>query len=503
MQNIKSVLTTSIIIVSLIIPLIGICLLYDPNIKFEITNYIISITIFTIYQSFLSALISLIIGSIFAYYLKKNSEIGIIKLIVNLLSILFVMPTIIIVLGMLTFFNSFTNIYGPFGIVFCHVILNLPLATRIIYQSLNDISGNEYILAEQMGLKKFETFLATEWQIIKKNAPSLFALIFFICFVSFTPVLILGGSPKYSTIEVSIYQSVVFLNNYNTAFYLLIIQLLICSIIFFLTFKNFKSENFFLDDRKIYTKNKVSFKNKLTDYSVIIFFSLTLFISPIAIFFKGINIKFFDVFSSDYFLSSLLDTLLICVGSGILSLLFTLNILQILDRSKKSYEYLLYIFLVLSPGIVSVGYYVVINNYLHLNVPSILIVIIINSLFSLPFTYNYLSPSYFRVSREHNDISGSLNIYGWKKTLLVDWPRLKVPIINAFCISSVLSASDLVIISFFGTNDLSTLTQTIYRLMGSYRMDEAYALTMILFLFCFFYFSFFRILFVRKNGTLT
>ena len=503
MQNIKSVLTTSIIIVSLIIPLIGICLLYDPNIKFEITNYIISITIFTIYQSFLSALISLIIGSIFAYYLKKNSEIGIIKLIVNLLSILFVMPTIIIVLGMLTFFNSFTNIYGPFGIVFCHVILNLPLATRIIYQSLNDISGNEYILAEQMGLKKFETFLATEWQIIKKNAPSLFALIFFICFVSFTPVLILGGSPKYSTIEVSIYQSVVFLNNYNTAFYLLILQLLICSILFFLTFKNFKSENFFLDDRKIHIKNEIPFRNKLTDYSVIIFISLTLFISPIAIFFRGINLKFFEVFSSNYFLSSLSDTFLICFGSGILSLLFTLNILQILDKSKKSYEYLLYIFLVLSPGIVSVGYYVVINNFLHLSVPSILIVIIINSLFSLPFTYNYLSPSYFRVSREHNDISVSLNIYGWKKTFLLDWPRLKVPIINAFCISSVLSASDLVIISFFGTNDLSTLTQTIYRLMGSYRMDEAYALTMILFLFCFFYFSFFRILFVRKNGTLT
>ena len=501
MQNIKSVLTTSIIIVSLIIPLIGIYLLYDPNIKFEITNYIISITIFTIYQSFLSALISLIIGSIFAYYLKKNSEIGIIKLIVNLLSILFVMPTIIIVLGMLTFFNSFTYISGPFGIVFCHVILNLPLATRIIYQSLNDISGNEYILAEQMGLKKFETFLATEWQIIKKNAPSLFALIFFICFVSFTPVLILGGSPKYSTIEVSIYQSVVFLNNYNTAFYLLILQLLICSILFFLTFKNFKSENFFLDDRKIHIKNVIPFRNKLMDYSVIILISLTLFISPIAIFFRGINLKFFEVFSSNYFLSSLSDTFLICFGTGILSLLFTLNILQILDKSKKSYEYLLYIFLVLSPGIVSVGYYVVINNFLHLSVPSILIVIIINSLFSLPFTYNYLSPSYFRVSREHNDISGSLNIYGWKKTLLVDWPRLKVPIINAFCISSVLSASDLVIISFFGTNDLSTLTQTIYRLMGSYRMEEAYALTMILFLFCFFYFSFFRILFVRKNGT--
>ena len=135
---------------------------------------------------------------------------------------------------------------GLLALFFCHVILNLPLATRIIYQSLNDISGNEYILAKQMGLKKFETFLATEWPIIKKNTPSLFALIFFICFVSFTPVLILGGSPKYSTIEVSIYQSVVFLNNYNTAFYLLILQLLICSIIFFLHLKILKVKIFFL-----------------------------------------------------------------------------------------------------------------------------------------------------------------------------------------------------------------------------------------------------------------
>ena len=501
MQNIKSFSIISIIIVSLIIPIVGICLLYNPNIKFEITSYVISITIFTIYQSFLSALISLITGSIFAYYLKKNSEIGIIKLIVNILSILFVMPTIIIVLGMLNFYNSFIDIYGPYGIIFCHVILNLPLATRIIYQSLNDISGNEYILAKQMGLKKFETFLATEWQIIKKNAPSLFALIFFICFVSFTPVLILGGSPKYSTIEVSIYQSVVFLNNYNSAFYLLILQILICSIIFFLTFRNFKSKNFFLDDRNIYIKNRISFRNKLTDYSIIILISLILFISPITIFFRGINFKLIEVIGSDYFLSSLSDTFLICVGSGILSLFLTINILQILDKSKKSYEYLLYIFLVLSPGIVSVGYYVVLNNFLNLNLPNILIVITVNALFSLPFTYNYLSPSYFRVSEEHSDISGSLNIYGWKKTFLVDWPRLKVPIINAFCISSVLSASDLVIISFFGTNDLSTLTQTIYRLMGSYRMDEAYAMTMILFLFCIFYFSFFRILFLRKYGT--
>jgi thiamine transport system permease protein len=67
-------------------------------------------------------------------------------------------------------------------------------------------------------------------------------------------------------------------------------------------------------------------------------------------------------------------------------------------------------------------------------------------------------------------------------------PRLKKSLITAFCVSSILSASDLVIISFFGTNDLSTLTQTIYRLMGSYRINEAYSVSLILLIFCFIYF---------------
>ena len=52
----------------------------------------------------------------------------------------------------------------------------------------------------------------------------------------------------------------------------------------------------------------------------------------------------------------------------------------------------------------------------------------------------------------------------------------------------ILSSSDLVIISFFGTNDLSTLTQTIYRLLGSYRIEEARALSLLFLAYCLLYF---------------
>ena len=112
-----------------------------------------------------------------------------------------------------------------------------------------------------------------------------------------------------------------------------------------------------------------------------------------------------------------------------------------------------------------------------------------------------MSPSFFRISREHHDISESINIYGLKRLFFIDWPRLKEPIITAFCVSSILSASDLIIISFFGTNDLSTVTQTIYRLMGSYRMDEAYAVSFLFLIYCFMYFMLSYNLVFRKWNT--
>ena len=68
----------------------------------------------------------------------------------------------------------------------------------------------------------------------------------------------------------------------------------------------------------------------------------------------------------------------------------------------------------------------------------------------------------YETSIKYQDISNSLNIYGLSRFITIEWPRLKNSLITAFCVSSILSASDLVVISFFGTNSLSTLTQTIY-----------------------------------------
>ena len=197
-----------IVLIVLCIPLISFFYLYDLDSSFEFSNYITSITFFSFYQSILSALLSIIIGVVFAYLLFKHNYIYGLKTVINSLSILFVLPSIITIFGILTFYGNFFQIYGLFGILIGHVILNIPLVARVIFQTLNDISPNERMLADQMSLNSWGSFLAIEWPVIKKNIPSLFVLISFICFVSFTPVLILGGGPKYSTLEVAIYHAV-------------------------------------------------------------------------------------------------------------------------------------------------------------------------------------------------------------------------------------------------------------------------------------------------------
>jgi len=501
LKNYSYWLSPFIVFFALSIPMLSVFYLYDLDKEFTFSGYIFSITFFSLYQSLLSALLSIVIGATFAYLLIKHNYIYGIKFIINSLSILFVLPTIITIFGILSLYGNFFQIYGLFGIILGHVILNIPLVARVIFQSLKDISPNERMLADQMNLNSWGSFLAIEWPVIKKNIPSLFVLVSFICFVSFTPVLILGGSPKYSTLEVAIYHAVMFADDFNVAFNLLIVQIIICGSIYFIFFRNFKSKNFIIDDQRNYKSLTALSSKYVIEYLVLILISIVVF-SPITfILIKGISMTLLDVLNSFYFWSALSTTFIIGFFSGTLSIILTYGNLVFLNKSKNSSEFWFYILIIFSPGILAVGYYIFFNEIIDYSIPNILIIIIINSIITLPFTYNYLSPSFFRVSKEHHDISESINIYGTRRFFFIDWPRLREPLITAFCVSSILSASDLVIISFFGTNDLSTLTQTIYRLMGSYRMDEAYAVSLLLLIYCFIYFMISYKLILRKWNT--
>ena len=99
------------------------------------------------------------------------------------------------------------DVYGLPGILIAHVFFNLPLAARLILSALDRVPAESWKLAGQLALPPLATFRLVEWPAIRPSLPGAASLIFMLCVTSFTLVLVLGGGPGATTLEVAIYQA--------------------------------------------------------------------------------------------------------------------------------------------------------------------------------------------------------------------------------------------------------------------------------------------------------
>ena len=96
--------------------------------------------------------------------------------------------------------------YGLQGILLAHLFFNLPLATRLLLQALENIPVEQRQLAAQLGMNGWQQFRFVEWPALRRQILPSGALIFMLCFASFATVLSLGGGPQATTIELAIYR---------------------------------------------------------------------------------------------------------------------------------------------------------------------------------------------------------------------------------------------------------------------------------------------------------
>ena len=106
--------------VILILPLIGILSKINFDINYTLdflkNSYLRRIIFFTLYQAFLSALISCILAIPFALALNRHKNIKLVKFIISLCGFTFVIPSILIVYAVIKIFgiNGFLNSYFNF-----------------------------------------------------------------------------------------------------------------------------------------------------------------------------------------------------------------------------------------------------------------------------------------------------------------------------------------------------------------------------------------------------
>ena len=138
-------------------------------------------------------------------------------------------------------------------------MLNFPFVARAIFQSLSDVSNNEWSLAKHNGISGFALFKTIEWPAIKRTVPSVLIIVFILCFMSFAPVIIFGGGPNYSTLEVSIYQALLYEYDFNKAVNLALIQIIICIFFIYFFLQLNKVRFFSLSDNKLSSLISYSF----------------------------------------------------------------------------------------------------------------------------------------------------------------------------------------------------------------------------------------------------
>ena len=188
-------------------------------------GYMLRIARFTLWQAALSTLLSIVPAILVARAFSRHPAFLGRGLLLRLFAVPLGLPAIVAALGMLALYGRagfaadladalgggrWPDIYGLSGILVAHVFFNLPLATRLVLESLEAVPADQWRLASQLGMGARASFRLVEWPAIRSALPGVAALVFMLCVTSFTLVLTLGGGPAATTLEVAIYQSLRF-----------------------------------------------------------------------------------------------------------------------------------------------------------------------------------------------------------------------------------------------------------------------------------------------------
>ncbi len=480
--------------------------LFDASIKKEILNpltpRILSLLKFTLFQAFLSALLSVTIGVLVSWSLHHQKNLKGRDLIIALFSSSLVLPTLVVVMGLITIFgrNGWINrafeylfgfgfggfIYGLAGILIAHIYLNASYSIRVFLHKFDSIPKERYKLSKSLGLTTFQKFILIELPSVKESLLPVSSTIFLLCFTSFAIVLTLGGNPSYNTLEVAIYEAVRLDFDIATALRLALVQLVISLflVIFSSLLKQSESNINTQKQRIILNEGgKVSLFQKGTIFLFFLFFTLPLLATVI----DGFNADFLHVIKNETFLKSLKTSIYVASLSALFTLLFALFLsyakrdLSLRLKSFKISKILSFIisfvstlYLAIPSLILALAIFLIARNSgLSLHMWAIFALICANILLALPFSIHTLYPMIRKISSRYDKLSFSLGLSPLQRWFFIDYHFLKESIGYVLSLAFCFSLGDLGVISLFGNEDFTTLPWYLYGLMGSYRTSEA------------------------------
>jgi len=128
--------------------------------------------------------------------------------------------------------------------------------------------------------------------------------------------------------------------------------------------------------------------------------------------------------------------------------------------------------LIISPIIISLGYFIILGELRYIPFITYAIIITINCIFLIPFSILILFIKLKNIYLNYDEIKESFNL-GEVNFIKIIYPLINKNLIYIFSFSTAISFGDFTIISFFKNDSFQTLPTLLYRVITSYRFEEA------------------------------
>ena len=490
------------------------------------SDYYRRIFFFTFFQALLSTLLSLIAGLPGGWLLSHVSFPGK-KLIKALTTIPFILPSILVVLGFILFWgrqgviNSLLRdimntdrtvldlLYSFKAILLAHVFYNFPIALRLTASWWEGFSENQTDAAGTLGASRFRIFFTITLPQLLPGLMSAASLIFLYCFMSFAVILVLGGGPRYSTMEVEVYRLIKYSLDFGKGGALALVE---TAATLFITYFYIRSERRNLHTVSVIRKKRKWHTLKRAEKSASMVYLLFVFIIILGPILAVVTQSFLAqktrtgqaVFSLKWYsqmlsppgsvsgtallAESIRNSLGIASAALVVSLLLGAYTAWVLARYKmKNPEFtesLIMMPMGVSSVVLGIGYLWLQRFGLFRGIPPVGSIILAHSVIALPFVLRSLTPSMRRISQNILDAASLMGAGGWKRFITVELPLVRPGLITGGAFAFAISLGEINATLILSEAGITTIPIAILRLIGTYKFFPACALGTILIGIC-------------------
>ncbi|WP_298502697.1 iron ABC transporter permease [uncultured Sphaerochaeta sp.] len=484
------------------------------------------IMLFTLLQATLSTLASLLVALPGAYLIATYSFRGK-RLILALSAIPFVIPSILVVLGFVIFFgnNGFLNrilmtlfkleepplsiLYSFPAIILAHTFYNFPIIMSLVSSYWEHMDGNCETASYTLGATKAKTFFSITLPRLLPAIISAASLVFLFCFNSFAIILVLGGGPRYTTMEVEIYRQARMLGQTGSAAALSLFSILVTSILLLWynrTQKRLALSETYRNSNRLIEKKPATLPGKLLALFYTIVSSLFI-LGPIA----SVVVRSFmasssrsgaEAFSLKWYrqllsleratghmnsaLQALSNSLVIAALVALCTVPLALTLCVAIRKKEKGslLELLGMMPMTVSSVIIGLGYYLISARIRGGLLTSYSLVVLAHMVKSIPFVLRTILPEYRKIPNSYIHSSLTLGAGPLRTFLQIELPLLRGAMLTGAIFAFALSMGEFNATLTLANSSIVTLPIVMYRLIGSYNFQGACALGTILIAVC-------------------